>query len=508
MKVYRTDEITPTSLKSQTEKDWVYNGLDCCITAEVFNVLFPQLDDVTSGTYAFSRALQGPVLEMRLRGVRVDARRRAEVTDEFFERMDQLEDQLEQIVREGIGMVGFNWRSPAHLQKLFYDELGIPPVKKFGRPTVNRDALEKIENYFVARQLVAHISMLRDLKKTIEVLKTDIDTDDRMRTSYNIAGTTTGRFSSSLSEFGTGGNMQNIDPSLRSMFIADPGMKMAYFDAQQIQSRIVGALEWNHVEDGRYLDACESGDLHTTVAKLCEPSWPWTGVLAADREIAERDYYRHYSLRKLCKSIGHGSNFGGGPGTLHRMYKVPEPAIAKFQLGYFKAFAHKLWHQWVEEQLKTTGIIRSITQGRRQFWGDRNDHATLREAIAYDPQHSEAWIVNNGMLNVFRSRTVHLLMQGHDAIVVQYPEQKEDEIIPQIFKLLEVPVELKHGRTLLIPYGCETGWNWGKYDSKGNLDGLKEYKPSDKRKRQKKADILDRSIRGAYKGNRGPSHIS
>lgn len=497
MKVYHTDQISPSYIKSQTEKDWVYNGLDCCITSEVCDVLLAQLDDITSGTYAFSRALQGPVLEMRLRGVRVDARRRAEIVDEYFDRMDQLIDQLERIVREGIGMQGFNWASPKHLQQLFYGELGIPVIKKFGRPTVNRDALERIEDYFVARQLVAHIKSIKDLKKIIDVLRTEIDPDGRMRSSYNIAGTTTGRFSSSFSEFGTGGNMQNIDHTLRSIFISDPGMKMGYFDAQQIQSRIVGALEWNHVDDGKYLDACESGDLHTAVAKLCEPSWSWTGVLDEDKKIAERDYYRHHSLRKLCKSIGHGSNFGGGPGTLHRMYKVPEAVIAKFQMGYFKAFAHKAWHRWVEEQLITTGIIHSITQGRRQFWGDRKDHQILREAIAYDPQHSEAWIVNNGMLNIFNTRAAQLLIQCHDAVVVQYPEEREDEIVPQIFKLLEVPVELKRGRTLLVPYGCETGWNWGKY-SKDNPDGLKEYKPGDKRKRQKEAGILDRPIRRVH----------
>src|SRR5215467_12315958 len=96
-------------------------------------------------------------------------------------------------------------------------------------------------------------------------LKTEIDHDGRMRTSYNIAGTNSGRFSSSLSEFGTGGNLQNIEEGLRSVFIADDGMKLANFDAEQGESRIVGAIEWCLFHDGKYLDVCESEDIHTIV---------------------------------------------------------------------------------------------------------------------------------------------------------------------------------------------------------------------------------------------------
>ena len=44
------------------------------------------------------------------------------------------------------------------------------------------------------------------------------------------------------------------------MFIADPGMKMANFDAEQGESRVVGAIEWNLFKRGGYLDACERED--------------------------------------------------------------------------------------------------------------------------------------------------------------------------------------------------------------------------------------------------------
>ena len=70
-----TAEVSPDDLTAQ-EREWVYNGLDCAVTSEVLDVLLPQLGNHTAATYNFSRDLQGPVLDMRLRGVLVDETRR------------------------------------------------------------------------------------------------------------------------------------------------------------------------------------------------------------------------------------------------------------------------------------------------------------------------------------------------------------------------------------------------------------------------------------------------
>src|ERR1700692_2208418 len=306
MRIIRTDESRPNDILSQEERDWVYNGLDCAITKEVFEVIHPQLDAHTSDTYDLSRSLQGPTLEMRLRGVLVDQQRKAVVIDEFHDKLDRLDDQLTRIVLDGVGMTRFNWRSNDDLKMLFYNKLGIPEIKSRGKVTVDRKALEKLEIYLISRQIVAHILKMRDLAKKISVLRTEIDPDGRMRTSYNIAGTNTGRFSSSFSEFGTGGNLQNVEESLRSIFISDPGYKFAKFDAKSGESFIVGAIEWNLFDDPRYLDACESGDIHTAVARICWPNLNWTGDLERDKATAESPYYRHYTYRFMCKKLGHG----------------------------------------------------------------------------------------------------------------------------------------------------------------------------------------------------------
>lgn len=494
MKVIETHKLDPLSIPP-TERDWVYNGLDCCVTMEVLDQLLPQLDSHTLATYDFSRKLQGPALEMRLRGVRIDKFRKAEVIEQYYRKIDLLERNLERLVFEGVGMEKFNWRSNDDLKELFYDKLRIPPIKRQGRVTVNRDALERLESYLIAKPIVTHIKAMRELGKKISMLKTEIDPDGRMRTSYNIAGTTTGRFSSSFSEFGTGTNLQNIEESLRSVFIADKGMKMAYVDAAQGESRVVGAIEWNLFEDGRYLDACETGDLHTAVAKICWPKLPWTGDLGRDRDLAETPYYRHYDRRFMCKKIGHGTNYGGKATTLSTQAKVDKRAIEEFQPLYFKAFpAHLRWHSHVEHTLRSVGHIISLMGRKRWFFGRRDDDTTLREAIAYDPQGSLADILNNGMLSVWYHRDAELLMQIHDAILIQYPEEQEDEIIPKVLEQLKYPIQLKNGREFLIPYDCKVGWNWGKYDREKNPEGLKAYIPGDKRKRSKEVSILDREF--------------
>lgn len=499
-RIIHTDRVQPDDITNQWERDQVYNGLDCCVTAEVLDAMLPQLDPTTEATYAFSRALQGPALEMSLRGVRVDQHRRAEVIDEFYEKIEHLERNLERIVLEGIGLPHFNWRSNADLQLLFYDRLGIPVIRKQGRPTVDRNALEKMEAYTVARPIIAHMSAMRELAKKISVLKTKVDSDGRIRTSYNIAGTDTGRFSSSFSAFGTGGNLQNVEESLRSIFIADPGYKFAKCDAKSGESFVVGAIEWNLFNDPTYLEACESGDPHTAVARICWPNLGWTGDLKRDKGIAEQPYYRHYTYRFMCKKLGHGSNYGGKPATLAQQSKLPIEVVIAFQPKYFAAFpAHQRWQEHVDSTLRTAGHLISLTGRKRWFFGRRNDPDTLRAAIAFDPQCSLADIVNRALLHIWRQNYVSIVMHDHDALTFMYPAEVEDTIIPRIMQDLIQPIQLKNGRTLAIPYDCKVGWNKGDFDARSNPYGLKDYTGHDSRTAPKEVGVLDRVVRRAYR---------
>jgi DNA polymerase I len=495
MKIIRTNE-DPSRLNqplSDWEKDQVYNGLDVCVTHDVFAAIHPQLDRHTEATYDFSRSLQGPVLDMRCRGVLIDLARRADVVDDIYEEIDWTERRLNRIVMDGCGMSDFNWRSPAHLQRLFYGELGIHPIMRGGKPTVDRNAREKLESYPIATQLIRHINTLTELGDKLSVLRTEIDPDGRIRTSYNIAGTSTGRFSSSLSEFGTGGNLQNVEESLRSIYISDPGYKFAKFDAKSGESFCVGAIEWNLFRDGTYLDACESGDPHTSVARLVWPELGWTGDNTRDKSRAETPFYRHYSYRFMCKKLGHGSNYGGKPHTLAEQTKLPIEVVAGFQSKYFTAFpAHQRWQSAVDDQLRRLGFLVSLTGRKRWFLGRRSDPSTLREAIAYDPQCSLADIVNTAMLRLWRQGYT-IVMQDHDALTFMYREEEEDRVVPLLLEQLIVPIHLASDRVLRIPYDAEVGWNKG-HASPSNPDGLVAFTGHDTRKRQPIRTLLDNVI--------------
>src|SRR5688500_9702780 len=97
------------------EQYWIYNSLDCVVTADVLQALLAQVDDTAMRTYEFSKALQAPVLEMNLRGLRVNKRRKMQVIADITTKIARLEEQLDLIIQEGIGAPGANWRSPKQL---------------------------------------------------------------------------------------------------------------------------------------------------------------------------------------------------------------------------------------------------------------------------------------------------------------------------------------------------------------------------------------------------------
>lgn len=503
MRIVDTSLLTPATMPTrETEKLHIYNGLDCCVTLEVLEAILPNLDETTAATYDFERALQAPIMEMNMRGVRIDMEERDRFLSEAEEVLSRLDHNLHRILSEGVGF-DINWRSPKQMNQLFYEVLELPPVKKRNvnggfSPTTNRDALEKLRAHFSAMPIINHILALRDLGKTIGVLKTEIDDDYRLRTSYNIGGTDTGRLSSSRSDFGSGTNLQNITQRLRRIFVADPGQKFANIDLSQADARGVGAITWNLFKDSSYLDACESGDLHTTVTRMSQPNLPWPGTPDGDRAIADSISYRHFSHRDLSKKLGHGTNFYGQPPTMSKHAQLPIDMIVAFQNNYFKAFPGiRKWHTHVAQTLIREGQITTLL-GRKRYFLDRlTEDSTLRKAIAYEPQSITADTIDEGILSVWRKYPqVKLLLQVHDSVLLQYPEYLEDELLPKLIAEIEIKRTLSAGREFVIPAEAKIGWNWGDH-SETNVDGLKKWKgKSDERRRQKNIPVVHPGVHG------------
>jgi DNA polymerase I-like protein with 3'-5' exonuclease and polymerase domains len=490
--IWRTDQPHPNSAAVQEQ---VYNGLDSCVTLEVLEALLPQLNEVTQSVYDFERDLQAPILEMEMRGVLVDQEERTKVYAHYEAIRENIQGILDTILTDGLGISPINVGSWQQKQYLLYDVLQLPPVREKGKITTNRKALERLRSNFYAEPICNHILALQDVRKKLGFLKTGIDDDGRIRTSYNIGGTETGRLSSYESAFGTGTNLQNVTGEMRRIFVADRGKKFAYIDLEQAEARGVGAIIWNLFGDSKYLDFCESGDLHTSVCMMTWPQLGWTDDPERNKRIAKRKFYREFDYRDASKRLGHATNYLGKPPHISREVRIPLPLVVEFQRSYFSIFPGiSRWHEWVRRKLLSDGWITTFLGRQRWFFGRRWDEETVREAIAYEPQSVVADILNKGLLAVWRANICELLLQVHDAILIQYPEEMEDEVVPAVQKLLEIDVPLMNGRMLRIPTEAEVGWNWGKQKDKSgnvtNVDGLVPYAGHDARKRQK-VSVLD-----------------
>lgn len=275
MPVVETHKLQPGQVPFALQ---TYNALDCCLTYEILEEL-----ETTYGTganaphnvtYTFERALQAPYLDIMLRGFKIDQSARRSASEVLHKRLRRLGaiknaagdkvlplDSILQRYAMAVWDKTLNPASQKQLQDFFYTKMRLPEVwqskKGVKKLSMDREALEKLEQYFFARPIIAAILAIRDLEKQLQVFSTEIDADGRWRTSYNIAGTETGRPSSSKSSTGTGSNTQNIDPALRYPFVADKGYKLCNIDASQSEARDVGFLHGCLFGDWRYLDNCE-----------------------------------------------------------------------------------------------------------------------------------------------------------------------------------------------------------------------------------------------------------
>ena len=500
-------------IKGSEEKLWAYNAYDCCITRELWDTIDPMLDATTRHTYNFERGMIGPAMTMMRRGLRVDIGER----DSRLQSLTPLRAKLIKLLdtyANAIWDKEINHNSPLQLKKFLYECLGLPKTVKRDKGkekiSTDREALEGLRNkYPRARPVVDCILALRDVDKKVSVLNSEVDPfDGRMRTSYNVAGTETGRWSSSQSAFWNGTNMQNVTAELREIFIADEGYKLFYADLDQAESRVVAYI----TGDKGYINACESGDLHTTVVKMVWPDLPWTGDPVADRAIADRKYYLHFSYRDMCKRAGHGTNYGLQAHSLQRHLKIELRYAYRFQLMYYGGaigyttlaryhkqdsgagfdrmieegevlgVAPKLdeidkrrvkvtgafpgirgWHDTVAEKLQTTGEMITPLGRRRQFWGRLNDATTLREAIAFEPQSTVGDLLNIGLYRIWDELEprVQILGQVHDAVLGQAREETFDKDMQSVLDCMHNPIII-NGRSMVIPTSAEVGHSWSK----------------------------------------------
>jgi len=492
MQIVETDKITQASAWPKSGNTLqVYCGLDSMLTLEIMGEL-RNLRNEPPAIYGFSRALQAPYLEIMQRGFAVDRIARTHAAEGLRIRIEKVQTLLNRLAVAAWGKP-LNPRSPQQLRDFFYSAMRLPEVwisqKGERKLSTNREALEKLEQYMQARPFISCILTIRDLAKQLEVFATDIDADGRFRTSYNVAGTETGRMSSSENAFGTGGNAQNISPALRYVFVADPGWKLCVIDLEQVEARDVGFFCGTILGDWSYLDACESGDLHTTNATRIWPELPWPGDPKGNRKFADQIFYREFTYRDMAKRGSHLSNYYGQAWTMARALKIPPQLAIDFQDRYCKGPSAAFpcipqWWQWVAMQLQTTHQLITPFGRQRHFFGRPGDDTTLREAIAFLPQSTTGDRMNVGVYRIWKHMPqVQLLAQTFDSVSFQYRESDdEDAIVTKALDLLQV--ELRYGsRRYVVPGEAKIGWNWGnagrdKLGNPTNPEGLIKWNPS------------------------------
>jgi hypothetical protein len=553
-----------TSPLSPSHAYWAYNAMDCAVTAKVWSELDPLLASSphASAAYSHHRAVQAVALSMMQEGTLVNPIERSLLITHYEKEkedaqvlLDRLADavwgpevyeertktevwetpvgkhgqllkprrKVEYVVETRTRPRGLNASSSKQVIAFFTIALGLPEqyaLRKVGgghdrTPTADDKAMEKWKGMKArgrgaARSEVAvHIGApfasliltVRRATKMLSFLRSSTDPDGHMRCSFNVGGTTSGRWSSSTNVYGRGTNLQALDREARRMFVADEGYVFIAPDLERAESYATGALAWAVTGQDGYLRACQGADLHVGVARMTWPELPWTGEDKPDRAIADQrpaKYGGQKSYRDLSKNIGHGSNYMGSPYGIAIEYPgISIETVEEFQSRYFPAFPElRLYQENVIEKIKSTSTLYSALGWRHTFFGRPDDKSTHREAVAHASQHLIGVLLNKILLAVWRLSTdptsplssLRFHLQVHDSFVVSCPLPRLSEVIPLIdqeFKRAVVEIHSELDGSILpltIPSEFKIGWNWADRDpdhltfADGNPDGLDKWR--------------------------------
>lgn len=448
------------------EQLWNYNALDSLACFEAFEKQLEQLSlKKNTSTYERQRLLIEPLIYMQERGILVDVDGMKNKAAELEAEALQLEEELNKLAGQPL-----NANSPKQLKDYFYIKKGFKPyVSKSGSLSVDKLALKRL-----ARKGCDEARIILEIRKRRKLISTylditKVDSDSRMRCSYNPVGTRFSRLSSSTSIFGTGMNMQNVPHEILQYFLPDPGFVYYAFDLSQAENRIV-AYVGNIPE---MIDAFETGkDVHKLTAALIFKK-PYDEV---SDEPGSSPFNDGKSERDWGKRANHGLNYDLGYRSFALYYEMPE-SDAKFIVeAYHKAYpgVRQNYHAYVKQCLRENRTITNLMGRKTTFldaWGD----SLFKEAYSCIPQGTTGDIINERGLNYIyynqrQFRPLELLVQVHDSIGFQIPLAvswlEHARMLHQIKASLETPLQTHNGRTFSIPADLSMGLTMNKRTGK------------------------------------------
>mgnify|MGYP006278963627 CR=1 FL=1 len=442
------------------EQLWHYNGTDSIICTEAFpNQWKSIVSQGNSRTYERQRLLIEPLVFMQEHGIRVDVEGMRTLRDEYLERIDNLQEQLNELAGKPL-----NPNSPDQLKKYFYIEKGYDPYKFKGSITTNDLAMKRLSRKGCKEADI--VRNIRSLRKLVgNYLNLDkIDSDNRIRCSYNPVGTRYSRISSSESIFGTGMNMQNWPHDMLKYLLPDEGYVFYSFDLSQAENRIVAYV-------GRIrqmIDAFESGkDVHSLTGALISGKDPEEVKLEDKQDIKCSLGDGSKTWRFWGKKANHGLNYDLGFKTFALYYEIPE-RDAKFIVDrYHQVYpgVRQGFHSFVKQQLSKNRTLENL-MGRRTIFLDQWGDNLLKEAYSCIPQGTTGDVINErGIIYTYYNqnqfRPLSLLNQVHDSTGFQLPLSlpwiEHARMLMDVKKELETPLTTHYGDTFVVPADLTVG---------------------------------------------------
>jgi DNA polymerase-1 len=394
-----------------------------------------------------SMPLLDPLYEMGRRGVDVDKKRLRLLKKVYKKGIRRGEEVLVKLAGREV-----NIKSPKQMKEWLYgaEGLGYKEKKKRvkgvvgGRVTCDEDAVRELLREHPEQRALQVVLKLREWEKISGTyLSMKLGEDGKARTTYNVAGTRTGRLSSGKTPEGEGGNFQNVPPWMRKLFLPAEGHVFVGADLSQAEARVVAYVSG----DRKMMEFFEEGrDIHSFVAAM---AW------GLDEERVKKE---HAGLRDVAKRIAHGANYGRSAEGV-ALEGIELGLARKCMTTYFMAFPGiQAWHRGVQRVLKTTRVLETPF-GRKRTFAGRYSPDLLREAYAYVPQSTVGDITNRAVAVLWRQRW-EVVFQIHDEVVLQCRLLEVEDAKRELKRALELPVEIG-GRVVSIPATPKVADSWG-----------------------------------------------
>ena len=404
----------PAFEELDVEQAAAFAGPDAEVALALRERIEPRLQ--AEGLHGLMRDLEMPLVrvlaDIEMRGVLVDVAVLADLGRIADEQLRQLDADCRALAGRD-----FTLRSRDQLEKILFDELKLPVVKRTpkGVRSTDADVLEALAERHALPARVLEFRELDKLKGTyIDALPRCVDPrTGRIHTRFDQAVAATGRLSSSNP------NLQNIPVrselgrAIRAAFVAPEGHVILSADYSQIELRVLAHL----AQDPELLDAFASGeDVHARTAAL---------IFDKPREQVTSEE------RRAAKTINFGVIYGMGDSALAKQLGIPREQAARFIAAYFARYSGVAKFMEKTVNAARQGEAVRTLLGRRRFLPNLHSaNRALRleaERIARNTpiQGTAADILKRAMVELGRGEEAHrtpMVLTVHDELVFEVPE--------------------------------------------------------------------------------------